>query len=64
MTEEEFLRERLEHLYQQYLKDARPYLLRLASIASLRPPSAAYFTIDEFNAWAEGKAKAVEGEKE
>ena len=59
MTEEEYLREMLAMLHQQYLKDAQPYIDRLASIAATRPPSRAYFTIDEFNAWAEGKNSAA-----
>jgi|LakMenEpi03Aug12_release.lakeMendotaPanAssembly.Ray.scaffolds.fasta_scaffold3630447_2 hypothetical protein len=46
MTEEQYLREQLAILHRQYLKDAQPYLDRLARIISIRPPEPIMFSIE------------------
>lgn len=59
MSEEEYLHEMLAILHRQYLKDAQPYLDRLAGIATMRPHPPIYMTLPDA---ARAAIKAVEGE--
>ena len=58
--EEKYLREVLEYLHRQYLKDAQPYIDRLASIVAMRSPELIIFpteniSLQQFMAQFEGE---------
>ena len=47
MNEEQYLRERLAELHRAYLRDAQPYIDRLAAIISRRPPPPVIITVEQ-----------------
>ena len=55
--EEKYLHEMLAILHRQYLKDAQPYIDRLARIVAMRPPPPIYMTLPDAARAAIAKAE-------